>query len=68
MAISITHAPGCGGGQCGSYKCKCSCGYAPDSFACRIRHIHMNTGVAKAGGYGRGPQNVEITPNGRVIR
>lgn len=24
------------------------CGYPADSFACRIRHIHMNTGAAKA--------------------
>lgn len=28
---------------------KCDrCGYPADSFACRIRHIHMNTGDAKA--------------------
>lgn len=25
-----------------------SCGYPEDSFACRIRHIQMNTGAAKA--------------------
>jgi hypothetical protein len=25
-----------------------SCGYPEDSFACRIRHIQMNTGDAKA--------------------
>ena len=24
------------------------CGYPEDSFACRIRHIHLNTGDAKA--------------------
>lgn len=24
------------------------CGYAEGSFACKIRHIHMNTGAAKA--------------------
>lgn len=24
------------------------CGYPADSFACRIRHIHLNTGDAKA--------------------
>ena len=26
----------------------CECGYAPDTFACKIRHISMNTGAAKA--------------------
>lgn len=26
----------------------CSCGYVLDSFACRIRHIHINSGDAKA--------------------
>jgi hypothetical protein len=25
-----------------------SCGYPEGSFACRIRHIHLNTGDAKA--------------------
>lgn len=25
-----------------------SCGYPEDSFSCRIRHIQMNTGAAKA--------------------
>lgn len=24
------------------------CGYREDTFACRIRHIHMNTGACKA--------------------
>lgn len=24
------------------------CGYPPESFACRIRHIQINTGAAKA--------------------
>lgn len=28
-------------------KCK-KCGYPEDSFPCRIRHIHINTGDAKA--------------------
>lgn len=69
MSATITHAEGCNGGQCGSYKCKCSCGYAPDSFACKIRHLHINTGDAKAGAaVPTGRQNVEITPNGRIIR
>lgn len=46
------------------------CGYPEDTFACKIRHIHMNTGVAKANGVAAPgkPQHVEITPNGRVIR
>ena len=26
----------------------CSCGYIDGSFACRIRHVQMNTGAAKA--------------------
>jgi hypothetical protein len=25
-----------------------SCGYEEDSFACKIRHLQINTGVAKA--------------------
>ncbi len=25
-----------------------SCGWPEDSFACKVRHIHMNTGDAKA--------------------
>lgn len=24
------------------------CGYPPDSFACKIRHLQINTGAAKA--------------------
>jgi hypothetical protein len=44
------------------------CGYPEDSFACKIRHIHMNTGDAKAGNVNGRRQTVEITPNGRVIR
>lgn len=28
-------------------KCE-GCGYEQDTFACRIRHIHLNTGDAKA--------------------
>lgn len=47
----------------GHYRCRCECGYAPYSFACKIRHLQINTGDAKSSG-----QNVEITPNGRVIR
>jgi hypothetical protein len=27
---------------------KHTCGYEEDSFACKIRHIQINTGVAKA--------------------
>lgn len=27
---------------------KCECGYPDGSFACRIRHVQMNTGAAKA--------------------
>lgn len=52
----------------GHYKCRCECGYAPFSFACKIRHLHINTGDAKAGLVHGRKQNVEITPNGRVIR
>lgn len=26
----------------------CDCGWVRDSFACRIRHIQLNTGAAKA--------------------
>jgi hypothetical protein len=52
----------------GHYKCRCICGYAPYTFACKIRHIHMNTGDAKAGAVAPRRQNVEITPTGRVIR
>lgn len=44
------------------------CGYPEDSFACKIRHIQINTGDAKAGRTVGRKQNVEITPNGRVIR
>ena len=68
MSAHIYHADGCAGGECGNYKCKCECGYAPDSFACKIRHLHVNTGDAKAGLARPRRQNVEITPNGRVIR
>ncbi len=25
-----------------------SCGYIEDTFACRIRHMHMNTGAANS--------------------
>jgi hypothetical protein len=65
---TIYHAAGCAGGNCDSYKCKCECGYAPNSFACKIRHLHMNTGDAKAGNVIGRRNNVEITPNGRIIR
>ena len=47
------------------------CGWPEDSFACKIRHLQINTGAAKAGKITAGAgkqQNVEITPNGRVIR
>ena len=47
------------------------CGWPEDSFACKIRHLQINTGAAKAGTAAAGPgqkQHVEITPNGRVIR
>ncbi len=27
----------------------CSCGYPDGTFACKIRHVQMNTGDAKAG-------------------
>lgn len=66
--MAINHAAECTGGNCGSYKCKCDCGYAPDSFACKIRHLQVNTGAAKAGGTAGKGHTVEITPNGRVIR
>lgn len=66
---TIYHANGCNGGDCGNYRCKCECGYAPDSFACKIRHLQVNTGDAKAGRINSdGKQTVEITPNGRVLR
>ena len=48
-----------------------TCGWPEDSFACKIRHLQINTGAAKAGKITAGAgkqQNVEITPNGRVIR
>jgi hypothetical protein len=61
--MAIHHAASCTGGDCGNYKCKCDCGYAPGSFACKIRHLQINTGAAKAAS-----PHVEITPNGRVIR
>lgn len=64
----IYHTTGCPGGNCGDYHCKCECGYAPDSFACKIRHIHMNSGDAKAGNVNGRRQTVEITENGRIIR
>lgn len=50
------------------YKCRCTCGYAPFTFACKIRHLQINTGDAKAGNVIGRQQNVEITPNGRIIR
>jgi hypothetical protein len=49
-----------------------SCGYPEDTFACKIRHLQINTGAAKAAGPARPrageSQHVEITPTGRVIR
>jgi hypothetical protein len=48
-------------------KCE-KCGYAEDSFACKIRHLQINTGDAKAGSVAGRKQTVEITPNGRVLR
>ena len=49
-------------------KCE-KCGYDEDSFACKIRHLQINTGDAKAGRVNSdGKQVVEITPNGRVLR
>ena len=67
MAIQVEHWATCDGSD--HAKCRCECGYAPDSFACKIRHLHINSGDAKAGrSVPRGAQNVEITPNGRVIR
>jgi hypothetical protein len=50
------------------YKCRCTCGYAPGTFACKIRHLQINTGAAKAGAVTGKGQNVEITPNGRIYR
>ena len=48
--------------------CK-DCGYDVDSFACKIRHLQINTGDAKAGNVNPSDQRtVEITPTGRVIR
>jgi hypothetical protein len=32
----------------GHGNCLCDCGYPEDSFACKIRHIQINTGAAKA--------------------
>jgi hypothetical protein len=48
-------------------KCE-KCGYDEDSFACKIRHLQINTGDAKAGSTAGRKQTVEITPNGRVLR
>lgn len=66
MAIHVEHWSTCDGTN--HVKCKCQCGYAPDSFACKIRHLQVNTGDAKAGGATGRKQTVEITPNGRVLR
>lgn len=66
MATNVQHWPSCDGVD--HVKCKCECGYTPDSFACKIRHIQINTGAAKAGAVTGKGQNVEITPNGRIIR
>jgi hypothetical protein len=46
-----------------------SCGWPEDTFACKIRHLQINTGAAKSGGARPdGRQDVEITPSGRIIR
>lgn len=66
MSINVEHWQTCDGSDHG--KCRCECGYSPDSFACKIRHLHINSGDAKAGNISGRRQNVEITPNGRVIR
>lgn len=66
MSVNIEHWPTCDGED--HVKCKCECGYAPDSFACKIRHLHINSGDAKAGRVQGRKQTVEITPNGRVLR
>jgi hypothetical protein len=34
----------------------CSCGYPDGSFACKIRHISLNTGDAKAANDARPPR------------
>jgi len=60
---AIAHAQSCPGGDCDNYKCRCECGYAPGSFACKIRHLQINTGDAKANA-----RDVEITTSGRIIR
>jgi hypothetical protein len=45
------------------------CGYPVDSFACKIRHLEINTGDAKAGkDVGGRQRHVDITPTGRVVR
>jgi hypothetical protein len=47
------------------------CGYPDGSFACKIRHVQINTGAAKAAGYKSPPgerRTTEITPTGRIIR
>lgn len=67
MAV-IDHVASCSGGDCNNYKCRCECGYAPGSFACKIRHLQINTGAAKAGSVTGSGRNVEITPNGRIYR
>jgi hypothetical protein len=61
MAIQVEHWSTCDGTN--HAKCRCQCGYAPDSFACKIRHLQVNTGDAKATS-----PHVEIRPNGRIIR
>lgn len=34
--------------DCPDAGAKCECGYEPGTFACKIRHVHLNTGDAKA--------------------
>jgi hypothetical protein len=33
---------------CGTQQDTCDCGHPDGSFACKIRHIQINTGAAKA--------------------
>lgn len=40
---------------------KHSCGYEEDSFACRIRHVQVNTGNLKRAREGDGGNNFGLT-------
>jgi hypothetical protein len=43
-----------------------SCGYPEDTFACKIRHLQINTGAAKADESKRYPKRGSVIENGKV--